>query len=126
PGAYLGRYMARAIWSGAVTFGLVSVPVKLFSAVAKKEVRFHLLHDQDGGRIREKRVCTTDGEEVPYEHVVKGYEVSRGQYVMVTREELAAMDPKATRTIDIEDFVDLQQIDPIYYEHSYYLVPDRG
>jgi DNA end-binding protein Ku len=118
--------MARAIWSGSIAFGLVSVPVKLFTAVAHKEVRFHLLHDRDGGRIREKRVCAADGREVPYEHVVKGYEVARGRYVRIAPEELAALDPKATRTIDIEDFVSLGEIDPIYYERTYYLAPDRG
>jgi DNA end-binding protein Ku len=114
------------MWSGTVTFGLVSVPVKLYSAVKQKDVRFHLLHDQDGARIQERRVCSAEGKEVPYEHVVKGYEVSRGQYVVVTKEELAALDPKATRTIDIEDFVDLAEIDPVYYDHTYYLAPDRG
>jgi DNA end-binding protein Ku len=85
-----------------------------------------MLHDKDGGRIQQKRVCSIDGEEVPWEHIVKGFEVSKGRYVTVTREELEAFVPKATRSIDIEDFVDLHQIDPIYYDHSYYLVPDRG
>src|SRR5260221_2789988 len=118
--------MPRAIWSGSLSFGLVNVPVKLFSATSPKEVRFHMLHDKDGGRIQQKRVCSIDGEEVPWEHIVKGFEVSKGRYVTVTREELEAFVPKATRSIDIEDFVDLHQIDPIYYDHSYYLVPDRG
>jgi DNA end-binding protein Ku len=118
--------MPRAIWSGAISFGLVSIPIKLFSAVKPKEVRFHLVHDEDGARIREKRVCSVEDKEVPYEHVAKGYEVSRGRYVVISREELAALDPEATRTIEIEDFVDLDEIDPIYYEHSYYLAPDRG
>jgi DNA end-binding protein Ku len=118
--------MPRAIWSGALTFGLVSVPVKLFSAVTHREVRFHLLHDKDGARIREKRVCSAEGKEVPYEHIVKGYEIGRGRYVTATREELAALDPKATRSVDIEDFVALAQIDPVYYDAAYYLVPDRG
>ena len=118
--------MPRPIWSGSISFGLVNVPVKLYSATSPKEVRFHMLHDKDGGRIQQKRVCSIDGEEVPWEHIVKGFEVSKGRYVTVTREELEAFTPKATRSIDIEDFVDLHQIDPIYYDHSYYLVPDRG
>jgi DNA end-binding protein Ku len=104
----------------------VNVPVKLFSATSPKEVRFHMVHDKDGGRIQQKRVCSIDGEEVPWEHIVKGFEISKGRYVTVTKDELAAFNPKATRSIDIEDFVDLSQIDPIYYDHTYYLVPDRG
>jgi DNA end-binding protein Ku len=118
--------MARPIWSGAISFGLVNVPVKLFSAVSQKEVRFHMLHDKEGARIKQKRVCSVEGTEVPYEHIAKGYEVSSGQYVMITPEELEGLDPKASRTIDIQDFVDMKEIDPIYWEHSYYLVPDRG
>ena len=118
--------MPRPIWSGSVSFGLVSVPVKLYSATSPKEVRFHMLHDKDGGRIHQKRVCSIDGEEVPWEHIVKGFEITKGRYVMVTREELEAFNPRATKTIDIEDFVDLSQIDPIYYQNTYYLVPDRG
>jgi DNA end-binding protein Ku len=118
--------MARPIWSGSISFGLVNVPVKLYSATSAKEVRFHMLHDKDGGRIQQKRVCSIDGDEVPWEHIVKGFEVSKGRYVTVAREELEAFAPKATRSIDIEDFVDLDQIDPIYYDHTYYLVPDRG
>jgi DNA end-binding protein Ku len=118
--------MPRAIWSGAISFGLVNVPVKLYSAVSRKTVRFHQLHDKDGVRIQQKRVCPEDGEEVPYENVVKGYEIAPGRYVVVTPEELEGLDPKKTRSIDIEDFVELDEIDPIYYDHSYYLVPDRG
>jgi DNA end-binding protein Ku len=118
--------MPRPIWTGTVSFGLVSVPVKLYSATSPKEVRFNMLHDKDGGRIHQKRVCSLDGEEVSWEHIVKGFEISKGRYVMVTRDELGAFNPRATKTIDIEDFVDLAQIDPIYYENTYYLVPDRG
>jgi len=118
--------MARPIWSGSISFGLVNVPVKLVSATSPKEVRFHMLHDKDGGRIQQKWVCAIDGEEVAWEHIAKGFEVSKGRYVTVAREELEAFAPKATRSIDIEDFVDPSQIDPIYYDHSYYLVPDRG
>jgi DNA end-binding protein Ku len=118
--------MPRPIWSGTISFGLVSVPVKLFSATSPEEVRFHMLHDKDGGRIQQKRVCSLDGEDVAWEHIVKGFEVSKGRYVTVTREELQAFNPRANKAIEIEDFVDLSQIDPIFYESTYYLVPDRG
>src|SRR5215203_1476759 len=103
--------MPRAIWSGSISFGLVNVPVKLYSAISQKEVHFHMLHDADGARIQQKRFCTADGEEVPYEHIVKGYELARGRYVMITKEELESFDPEATRSIDIEDFVELAEID---------------
>lgn len=116
--------MPRAIWSGSVSFGLVNVPVKLVSATSPKDVRFHQLHDVDGGRIQQKRVCSVDGEEVAFEHIVKGYDLGGGRYVVVEPEELAALDVAATRTIDIEEFVDLVDIDPVYFERSYYLVPD--
>ncbi len=117
--------MARAIWSGALTFGLVNIPVKLFTAVSHKEVRFHMLHAKDGARIRMKRFCSAEDEEVPYDEIVKGYEVAKGRYVSVTEEELEAFDPKATHTIEIRDFVDLSEIDPLYYDQPYYLVPER-
>lgn len=117
--------MPRPIWSGSISFGLVNVPVKLFSAVSSQDVRFHQLRKADSSRIRQKRVSAADGEEVPYEEIVKGYEIGPDQYVIVDPEELAALDPKATQSIDIEEFVDLDQIDPIYYEHPYYLVPDK-
>jgi len=118
--------MPRAIWSGAISFGLVNVPIKLFTATSQKDVRFHQLHDKDGARIQQKRICSKDGEEVPMEHIVKGYEVSRDQYVVITPEELDALDPKATRTIDILDFVDLDEIDPVYFDSTYYMVPEKG
>ena len=118
--------MPRAIWSGAISFGLVNVPIKLFTATSQKDVRFHQLHDKDGARIQQKRVCSKDGEEVPMEHIVKGYEVSRDKYVLITPEELDALDPKASRTIDIQDFVDLEEIDPVYFDSTYYMVPEKG
>jgi DNA end-binding protein Ku len=118
--------MPRPIWTGAISFGLVNVPVKLYTATQAKDVRFHQLHDKDGVRLQQKRVCPKDGEEVPYEHVVKGYEIAPGQYVTVTQDELRALSPKSTKTIEIEEFVDLAEIDPVYYEHSYYLAPDRN
>jgi DNA end-binding protein Ku len=116
----------RAIWSGALSFGLVNVPVKLFSATRSKDVRFNMLHAEDGGRIRQKRVCSVDGEEVGLEDIVKGYEISPDQYVTITQAELDAIAPKASRLIEIEEFVDLADIDPLYYENSYYLVPEKG
>jgi DNA end-binding protein Ku len=118
--------MPRSIWRGAISFGLVNVPVKLYSAVSKKTVRFNQLHDADGARIQQKRVCSVDGEEIPYEHIVKGFEIAPDKYVVISPDELDALDPAKTRSIDIEDFVDLSQIDPLYYEHPYYLVPDTG
>ena len=118
--------MARAIWSGAISFGLVNVPVKLYSATSPKSVRFHQLSGKTGARIRQKRVDPSTDEEVPYEDIVKGYEVTPDRYVVIEPEELDALDPKATKTIDIEEFVDLDEIDPIYYDHSYYLAPGAG
>jgi DNA end-binding protein Ku len=118
--------MPRSIWSGAISFGLVNVPVKLFSAVSRKTVRFHQLNGKTGSRIQQKRVDPGTGDEVPYEDIVKGYELTRDSYVIVTPDELDALDPERTRTIDIEDFVDQVDIDPVYYDHPYYLVPDKG
>ena len=118
--------MARAIWSGAISFGLVNVPVKMYSATQPKTVRFHQLSGKTGARIRQKRVDPTTDEEVSYEDIVKGYEITPDRYVVIAPEELDALDPKATKTVDIEEFADLEQIDPIYYDHSYYLAPASG
>jgi DNA end-binding protein Ku len=118
--------MPRAIWSGAISFGLVNIPVKLYSAVSRKTVRFHQIDAESGQRIRQQRVNPESGDEVPYEQIVKGYEISPDRYVTITPEELEALEPQKTRTIDIEEFVDLEQIDPIYYDHPYYLAPDKG
>ncbi|HEX2411400.1 MAG TPA: Ku protein [Solirubrobacteraceae bacterium] len=118
--------MPRSIWSGAISFGLVNVPVKLFSAVSRKTVRFNQLNKETGNRIQQKRVDPETGEEVPFDQIVKGFELGKDRYVVITPEELDALDPDRTRTIDIEDFVDLEEIDPIYYDHPYYLVPDKG
>jgi DNA end-binding protein Ku len=118
--------MPRAIWSGSVSFGLLNVPVKLYSAVSKKSVSFRELRAEDGSRVRHKRVAEADGEEVPYDEIVKGYEIAPDQYVRITREELEEIDPKKTRAIEIQDFVDLDEIDPIYFDHPYYLGPDKG
>jgi len=118
--------VARSIWSGAISFGLVNVPVKLYSAVSRKTVRFHQLHEKTGGRIKQKRVDAQTDEEVPYEEIVKGYEIGDDRYVVITPEELESLDPEKTRTIDIIDFVDLEEIDPIFYDHPYYLAPGQG
>jgi DNA end-binding protein Ku len=117
--------MPRPIWSGSISFGLVNVPIRLISATSTKDVRFHQIHEKDGARIQQKRVCSADGEEVPYDEIVKGYELSPGQYVVIEPEELAGLDPEATHTIELEEFVDLDQIDPVYFEKAYYLVPDK-
>ena len=118
--------MPRAIWSGAISFGLVNIPVKLYSAVSRKTVRFHQIDAESGQRIRQQRVNPESGDEIPYEQIVKGYEISPDRYVTITPEELEALEPQKTRTIDIAQFVDLEQIDPIYYDHPYYLAPDKG
>jgi DNA end-binding protein Ku len=114
------------MWSGAISFGLVNVPVKLYSAVSRKTVRFNQLNEKTGNRIQQKRVDPETGDEVPFEQIVKGFELTRDSYVIVKPEELEALDPEKTRTVDIIDFVDLEEIDPIYYDHPYYLVPDKG
>jgi DNA end-binding protein Ku len=112
------------MWKGALSFGLVTVPVSLNVAVRPKDVRFHQVHDKDGGRIRSKRVCELDGKEVPFEHVSKGIEVSKGEVVVIGRDELKAVDPVADKTIAIEQFVELGEIDPIFYSATYYVAPD--
>lgn len=118
--------MPRAIWSGAISFGLVNVPVKMYSATSPKTVRFHQLSAKTGTRIKQKRVDPSTGDEVAFEDIVKGYELSPDRYVLIEPDELDALDAKATKTIDIEEFVDLADIDPIYYDHSYYLAPAAG
>lgn len=118
--------MARAIWTGTISFGLVTVPVKLYSAVNKKTVRFHQLHRETGSRIAMRRVDPSNEEEVAYEDIVKGYELSPDRYVVIEPGELETLQPEKSRTIDILDFVDLAQIDPIFYDHQYYLAPGTG
>ena len=118
--------MPRAIWSGSISFGLVNVPVKMYSAIHEQDLHFRQFQEGTESRVRNKRVSEKTGKEVPFEKIVKGYEVSKGHYVMVDPDELAAFDPEATRTIDIEDFVALEEIDPIYFERTYYLAPDDG
>ncbi|MEK6277407.1 MAG: Ku protein [Actinomycetota bacterium] len=118
--------MARAIWSGTISFGLLNVPVKLYSAVSRKAIRFNELRGSDGSRVRHKRVAESDGKEVEYDEIVKGYEISPNRYVVLTREEMSELDPKKTRAIEIQDFVDIEDIDPIYFESPYYLGPAEG
>ncbi len=116
--------MPRAIWSGAISFGLVSVPVKLYTAVSRKSVRFNQIDAETNSRVKQKRI-NAEGDEVPYEQIVKGYEISKDSYVIVTEDELAALSPKASRMIDITDFVLEEQIDPVFYDAAYFLVPDE-
>jgi DNA end-binding protein Ku len=114
------------MWSGAISFGLVNVPVKLYSAVNKKTVRFHQLNGKTGHRIAQKRTDAQTGDEVAFEDIVKGFELTKDRYVVITPDELETLDPVKSRSIDIEDFVNLADIDPVYYDHPYYLVPDKG
>jgi DNA end-binding protein Ku len=118
--------MPRAIWTGAISFGLVTVPVKLYSAVDRKSVRFHQLSGKTGVRVAQKRVDPQTDEEVPYQDIVKGYEIAPDRYVRIEPAELDSLEPKKTKTIEIEEFVELSQIDPIYYDHPYYLAPGTG
>ena len=118
--------MPRSMWSGAISFGLVNVPVKLYSAVSKKTVRFHQLNGKTGHRIAQKRTDSQTGDDVAFEDIVKGYELTKDRYVVITPDELETLDPVKSRSIDIEDFVNLADIDPVYYDHPYYLVPDKG
>ena len=118
--------MPRAIWTGAISFGLVTVPVKLYAAVQSKTVKFNQLDADDHSRIAMKRTNAQTGEEVPYERIVKGFEISPDHYVIIEPGELESFDPKKTKTIDIEGFVELDEVDPIYFDHPYYLVPGTG
>ncbi len=115
--------MPRAIWNGSISFGLVNIPVKLFTAVSKKSVQFHQLDARTGARVRQQRVSSVDGTEVPYDQIVKGYELHPGNYVIIEPGELDALDPEATHTIDLDAFIDLAEIDPIFYDSPYYLAP---
>ena len=115
----------RAIWKGAVSFGLVSIPVKLYTATEEKDVSFHQVHREDGGRIRYKRVCQVDGEEVAYSDIAKGFELPSGETVVITDEDLADLPLSTSRVVDVLSFVPLEQVDPIYFAKSYYLEPDK-
>jgi DNA end-binding protein Ku len=115
----------RSMWKGAISFGLVTIPVAVYPATEEKSVKFNQLHDEDMGRIRYKRVCEVDGEEVPYDHIVKGYELEKDRYVVLEDEDFDAVPVESSRTIDIQQFVDLEEIDPILFKKSYYLVPEE-
>jgi DNA end-binding protein Ku len=118
--------MARAIWSGTISFGLLNVPVKLYSAVARRGIGLREIRESDGARIRHRRVAEGTDEEVPYEEIVKAFEISPDRYVPLTKDEMAALAPEKTRAIEVEDFVDLDEIDPIYFDSPYYLGPADG
>jgi DNA end-binding protein Ku len=120
--------MARALWKAVIEFGAVSVPVKLYTAVRQREIRFHMLHDQDHARLRQEMVCPAHAggeKEVPREHVIRGYELRKGEYVVVQEHDLEKCTPEASRSIRVKKFVDPKQIDPLFYERAYYLGPDR-
>jgi DNA end-binding protein Ku len=114
----------RSIWRGAVSFGLVSIGVKLYSATEDRDIRFHQVHATDGGRIKYKRVCSIDGEEVEYSEIAKGYELPDGQLVILTDEDFDELPLSTRREIDVLEFVEAEQIDPIQFEKTYYLEPD--
>ncbi|HEU5104471.1 MAG TPA: Ku protein [Solirubrobacterales bacterium] len=118
--------MARAIWSGTISFGLLNVPVRLYSAVARRNIALREIRESDSARIKHRRVAEGTDEEVPYENIVKAYELSPGQYVPLGKEEMAALAPEKTRAIDVQDFVDIEEIDPMYFDSPYYLGPADG
>src|SRR5680860_1448779 len=113
----------RPLWRGAITFGLISIPVRLYSAVENKNLKFNLLHEKDGGRIKYQRTCAKCGEEVTWDDIVKGYEYSKDHYVTFTPEEMAALDVDSIKAVDVVSFVPLEKVDPIYFDKSYYVAP---
>jgi DNA end-binding protein Ku len=116
--------MPRPVWSGTISFGLVAIPMKLYNAVNRKSVSFNQLDERTMSRIRYRKVSDETGEEVPDENIVKGFEVSKGRYVIVDPDELEPFIPAATRSVELEEFVDLSDIDPVYFDNSYYVAPD--
>jgi len=118
--------MARAIWSGTISFGLLNVPVRMYSAVARRSIALREIRESDSARIKHRRVAEGTDEEVPYENIVKAYELSPGQYVPLGKDEMAALAPEKTRAIDVQDFVDIEEIDPMYFDSPYYLGPADG
>ncbi|HVN70050.1 MAG TPA: Ku protein [Candidatus Binatia bacterium] len=117
--------MAHAIWSGSINFGLVTIPVKLFTAVKTDELSFNLLHAKDEGRIKYERVCSVDGKTVPWDEIVKGYEFEKGEYVVLTDDDFAKVNPEATQSVDILEFVELDKINPMFFDKPYYLEPTK-
>jgi DNA end-binding protein Ku len=118
--------MPRPLWKGAITFGLISIPVRLYGAVKEKSMKFHLLHEEDKGRIKYERKCTKCGKEVSWDDIIKGYEFSKDHYVTFTDDEMDSIDVDSVKAIDVEAFVPLEQIDPIYFNKTYYVVPDAA
>lgn len=116
----------RSLWKGAITFGLISIPVRLYSSVQEKSLKFHLLHDEDGGRIKYERTCAKCGKKVDWDGIVKGYEYEKDHYVTFSDDELAAMDVDSIRAIDVVSFVPLEEIDPIYFNKTYYVAPEAS
>jgi DNA end-binding protein Ku len=116
---------ARAIWSGTISFGLVSIPVRLYTATQSHDVHFHLLHKKDGVRLQNVRWCPKDEKAVPWDEVVRGFEYAKGNYVPITEEDLDHLPVKTVHTVDISDFVKLEEVDPIYYDKAYYLAPEE-
>jgi len=114
------------MWKGAISFGLVTVPVRLYPATEEKSLRFNQLHDKDHGRIKYQRTCAVCGEEVPFEHIVKGYEYEKDRYVILEDEDFDAVPVESSRAVDIVQFVELDDIDPIYFQKSYYLIPEES
>ena len=114
----------RPIWKGTISFGMVTIPVKLYTATEDKDIRFRLLHRKDGSPIEEKRFCIKENKEVSWDELARGYEVSKGEYVILEPEEIEEAEPETAHTIEIGDFVELEEIDPIYFEKSYFLEPD--
>jgi DNA end-binding protein Ku len=117
--------MAHAIWSGSINFGLVTIPVKLFTAVKTDELSFNLLHAKDEGRIKYERICSIEDKPVPWDEIVKGYEYEKGQYVILTDEDFKRVNPEATQSVDILEFVELDKINPMYFDKPYYLEPTK-
>jgi DNA end-binding protein Ku len=115
---------SRSIWKGAITFGLITIPVGLYTAIEEKDFRFNQLHAKDNGRIKYKRVCSVCGEEVPYDEIVKGYEFEKGNYVVFTEEEMEAIPADSIKAIDVVSFVPLEEIDPVYFQKPYYVAPE--
>ncbi|MFZ0032990.1 MAG: Ku protein [Candidatus Cybelea sp.] len=117
--------MAHAIWSGSINFGLVTIPVKLFTAVKTDELSFNMLHAKDEGRIKYERICSVDGRPVPWDEIVKGYEYEKGEYVLLTDDDFKKVNPEATQSVDILEFVELDKINPMYFDKPYYLEPTK-
>src|SRR5947209_10811088 len=117
--------MAHAIWTGAINFGLVTIPVKLFTAVRTNELSFNMLHKKDEGRIKYERICSVDHKPVPWDEIVKGYEYEKGEYVVLTDDDFKKVNPEATQSVDILEFVELDKIDPMYFDKPYYLEPTK-